>query len=501
MRKEFRLPDPGEGLTEADIVTWLVAPGDTVEVNQAILEIETAKSLVELPCPWEGTVLELLAVEGSTVEVGTPVLAVEVADGEGSPSADGPAEQPVAAAQPSEAQAEDAAGANLVGYGERPAGEGGRRRISRPGAAPASPHGLALSTGEGGAQPPRSANGVWANGVSANGGTRPSSPSPARPTAGSPARPEWSPQADVAQRSSRVLAKPPVRKLAKDMGIDLGAVLPTGPGGLITREDVLGFVSETRADAVALYPGDDPWLVGGAVSADGRQTRVSVRSVRKRTAEAMVASAFTAPHVSVTHTVDMTRTMDLLGRLKETREFRDLRLTPMLFVMKALLIAVDRHPEINASWISETREIVYKHYVNLGIAASTPRGLLVPNIKDAHRLTLKELARELQRLTQEARAGKTSVADMADGTITISNVGAFGIDTGTPILNPGESAILAFGAVREMPWVRDGQIAVAKTATFTLSFDHRLVDGELGARVLADVCAVLEDPGQAMVWS
>lgn len=499
MRKEFRLPDPGEGLADADIVAWLVAPGDHVEVNQTILEIETAKSLVELPCPWTGTVIELLVAEGDNVAVGTPVLAVEVegADGEGSADADRAGSSPAASAGSSPAAGAGGEGdrppigdaayvtaataANLVGYGERSAAPTGRRRITRPDAVAAS-----------GPTPSASGGAPRPDAVAANQPT---------PSAMSPVRAGWSPQADIALRSYRVLAKPPVRKLAKDMGIDLAVVIPTGPGGLITREDLLGFVEETRADAVALYPGDDPWLVGGAVSADGRQTRVPVKSVRRRTAEAMVSSAFSAPHVSVTHTVDMTRTMELLTRLKETREFKDFRLTPLLFVMKALLIAVDRHPEINASWDESTREIVYKHYVNLGLAASTPRGLLVPNIKDAHRLPLKDLAKELRRLTEEARSGTTSLADMTDGTITITNVGAFGIDTGTPILNPGEAAILAFGAVRDMPWVRDGVIVPAKTATFTLSFDHRLVDGELGARVLADVCAVLEDPGQAMVWS
>ena len=241
--------------------------------------------------------------------------------------------------------------------------------------------------------------------------------------------------------------------------------------------------------------------MGGLVSPDGRRTRVPVRSVRRRTAEAMVSSAFTAPHVSVFHTVDVTRTMELLARLKEDREFKDLRLTPLLFAMKALLIAVHRHPEINASWDDEAQEIVYKHYVNLGIAASTNRGLMVPNIKDAHRMTLKELAEGLASLTASARASTLTPADMSDGTITITNVGVFGIDTGTPILNPGESAILAFGAIREMPWVVDGQVVPRHVTQLALSFDHRLVDGELGSRVLADVAKVLQDPGHGLVWS
>ncbi|MFS0701498.1 dihydrolipoamide acetyltransferase family protein, partial [Cellulomonas sp. 179-A 4D5 NHS] len=301
--------------------------------------------------------------------------------------------------------------------------------------------------------------------------------------------------------SERALAKPPVRKLARDLGIDLGSVNPTGPGGIVTREDVVAYQASAQPRALATYAGDDaPWLAQGTVSDDGRQTRVPVKSVRKRTAEAMVASAFTAPHVTVFHTVDVTRTMKLVARLREDREFTDVRVTPLLVAAKALILAVDRHPEINASWDDAAQEIVYKHYVNLGIAAATPRGLVVPNIKDAHRMGLKELAVGIAELTATARAGKTTPTDMSDGTITITNVGVFGIDTGTPILNPGEAAILAFGAIREQPWVHKGKIRVRHVTQLALSFDHRLVDGGLGARVLSDVAKVLEDPAQGLVW-
>jgi len=299
-----------------------------------------------------------------------------------------------------------------------------------------------------------------------------------------------------------VLAKPPVRKLAKDLGVDLATVNATGPGGIVTREDVVARASGNQPQGLATYAADDqPWLKMGTVALDGRTTRVPVRSVRKRTAEAMVASAFTAPHVSVFHTVDVTKTMRLVARLREDREFTDVRVTPLLIAMKALLIAVRRHPEVNASWVDQTQEIVYKHYVNLGIAAQTPRGLVVPNIKDAHRLGLHDLAVALADLTAAARAGQTTPADMSDGTITVTNVGVFGIDTGTPILNPGESAILAFGAIREQPWVHKGKIRKRHVTQLALSFDHRLIDGGLGSRLLADIAAVLEEPGQSLVWS
>jgi len=297
-----------------------------------------------------------------------------------------------------------------------------------------------------------------------------------------------------------VLAKPPVRKLAKDLGVDLAGVHASGPGGIVTREDVVAHAERSTAATLTHYPDDEPWLASGVVSPDGRQTRVPVRSVRKRTAEAMVASAFTAPHVTVLHTVDVTKTMKLVASLKEDRDFADVKVTPLLVAAKAVLLAVKRHPQINASWDDAAQEIVYKHYVNLGIAAATPRGLVVPNIKDAHTLDLLGMAKAIAGLTATARAGRTSVTDMSNGTITITNLGVFGIDTGTPILNPGESGILAFGAIRQQPWVHKGKVKPRWVTTLSFSFDHRLADGELGARFLSDVARVLEEPAHGLVW-
>lgn len=510
--EQFRLPDAGEGLTEAEIVAWQVAVGDRVEINQAIVEIETAKSLVELPSPFAGVVTALLAEPGTTVEVGTPIITVDTdPDGPASPDAaagGGAAGSSTAVADEPPAGATDAAddarahateepgsaggagdgagsGAVLVGYGV--AGHHAGRRARRP-AIPGSPSGSAIA-------PDVPAAAATAQASSAQAPKAPAARAQA-PSGSTPNAPAAAPKAEV----NPVLAKPPVRKLAKDLGVDLSTVTPSGPGGIATREDVLARSRQNEPQTLATYAGDEAWLRSGVVSEDGRSTRVPVRSVRKRTAEAMVASAFSAPHVSVFHTVDVTKTMRLVARLREDREFADVRVTPLLVAMKALLLAVHRHPEINASWNDEAQEIVYKHYVNLGIAASTPRGLIVPNIKDAHRLTLHELALALAELTATARAGKTAPSDMSDGTITITNVGVFGIDTGTPILNPGESAILAFGAIREQPWVHKGKIKVRHVTQLALSFDHRLVDGGLGSRFLADVASVLEDPSQGLVW-
>ncbi|WP_062518243.1 dihydrolipoamide acetyltransferase family protein [Demequina gelatinilytica] len=452
----FHMPDAGEGLTEADVVTWRVAVGDTVEVNQPLVEIETAKSLVELPCPVDGVVTELLVAEGDTVEVGAPIARFDTDPG-GEPAMEVPGgvseadeavpSVPTAEAAEQEAPAPEAesSGAVLVGYG---VSAGSARRRPRK---------------EGALEPV--------------GGAGESSEYP-------------------------VLAKPPVRKLARELGVEITTVTPSGPGGLVTREDVEQAAKARSTRALTTYDTNDdqPWLESGYSSDGGRSTRVPVRSVRKRTAEAMVKSAFTAPHVTVFHTADVTATMDLVKRLKADRDFQDVRVTPLLIVAKALLLAVRRHPEINASWDDEAREIVYKHYVNLGIAASTPRGLLVPNIKDAHRLPLHELAVEIGELTSLARENRTPPGALAGGTISITNVGPLGIDTGTPILNPGESAILAFGAIREQPWVHEGEIKIRWVTQLALSFDHRLVDGELGARVLADVGRVMSDPAQGLVW-
>jgi len=510
--QRFPLPDVGEGLTEAEIIEWRVKPGDVVAVNQTIVEIETAKSLVELPSPWAGTVSALLVEEGVTVDVGTPIIEVETevqrrlgAEERGTrPERNRSLDRPegievetgvAASASASAALAAEASrttaeaaesGSVLVGYGTAEAAAPGRRRRRAAASAPGTASAPAVVTQSGvTAVTHATARAAFEDRRAPDGGAISIPVEPATPAP-----------------HGRVLAKPPVRKLAKDLGVDLTTVPPTGPGGIVTREDVVAHAEAAKPQGLATYADDDqPWLASGSVSPDGRRTRVPVKSVRKRTAEAMVASAFTAPHVTVFHTVDVTKTMKLVASLKEDRDFAGVRVTPLLIAAKAVLMAVKRHPEINASWDDAAQEIVYKHYVNLGIAAATPRGLVVPNVKDAHRLDLLHLARAIADLTATARAGKTSPADMSDGTITITNVGVFGIDTGTPILNPGEAGILALGTIREQPWMHKGKIKPRWITNLALSFDHRLVDGALGARFLADVARVLEDPSRGLVWS
>src|SRR5918993_4682081 len=431
--REFKLPDPGEGLTEAEIVTWHVKAGDTVKVNDVIVEVETAKSLVELPVPFAGTVSALHVAEGDTVEVGTAIISID----DGASSAETP--------PPAEDVEEGLIGgttstgrtAVLVGYGVKQT-EAKRRPRSIPASQPEAPTGERL----------------------------------------------------------RALAKPPVRKLAKDLGVDLGSVAPTGDSGVVTRADV---------EAAAAGTAGTTGTASDVTERGERETRVPVKGVRKMTAQAMVSSAFTAPHVTEWVTVDITATMDLVERLKKDPEFRDVKVTPLLVLAKAMCLAARRNPGVNATWDEDAQEIVLKHYVNLGIAAATPRGLVVPNIKDADRMSMRELAEAIGTLTTTAREGRTQPVDMSGGTLTITNVGVFGIDAGTPILNPGESAIMAFGTVGRRPWVvtgPDGSEAIVArwVTTLALSFDHRLVDGELGSRYLADVAALLADPSRALVW-
>ncbi|MFJ9466406.1 dihydrolipoamide acetyltransferase family protein [Streptomyces caniferus] len=484
--REFKMPDVGEGLTEAEILKWYVQPGDTVTDGQVVCEVETAKAAVELPIPYDGVVHELNFGEGVTVDVGTVIISVDTDPGAGPAAA--PAAPEAAASQDEDAEPQGRQ-AVLVGYGAAPSST--KRRARKPQAGvPAQP------------EPARAAVQAELNG---RGASAPAA-APVIAPAASPAAPV-TPVANGtgAGHLGRPLAKPPVRKLAKDLGIDLAAISPTGPDGIITREDVHAAAapSPVAPGGVAAPVSAAPEAVPaepGLVDAAARERRVPVKGVRKATAQAMVASAFTAPHVTEFITVDVTRTMKLVQELKQDPEMAGLRVNPLLLVAKAFLVAIKRHPEVNASWDEARQEIVYKDYVNLGIAAATPRGLIVPNIKDAGVRTLPQLAAELGDLVATARDGKTSPAAMTGGTVTITNVGVFGVDTGTPILNPGESAILAFGAVKLQPWVHKGKVKARQVTTLALSFDHRLIDGELGSKLLADVAALLERPKRLITW-
>lgn len=430
----FHLPDVGEGLTEAEIVQWRVAPGDTVEVNDVLVEIETAKSLVELPSPFSGTVGELLAPEGETVTVGAAIITIG-----GAADAETPAP-----AQPEPAAASDDGGAVLVGYGT---GAGATSRRKRP-----------------------------------------------------------AERAETVRASVGVVAKPPVRKLARDLGVTLAEVTPTGPAGEVTRDDVVRHAEQAsvfRNIATPTTPAEREQTIPVSAApvpappVGEREEAIPVKGVRKATASGMVRSAYTAPHVSVWTDVDATRTMELVKRLKASPDFADIKVSPLLIMARAVIWAVRRTPLIGAAWIDKedgSAEIRVRNYVNLGIAAATPRGLLVPNIKDAQDLNLRELAKALEKLTLTAREGKTTPADQQGGTITITNIGVFGMDAGTPIINPGESGIVAMGTIRQKPWVVDGEVRPRFVTTVSGSFDHRVIDGDGMSRFIADVASILEEP-------
>ncbi|PRB59159.1 dihydrolipoamide acetyltransferase family protein [Microbacterium sp. MYb45] len=442
--QNFNLPDVGEGLTEAEIVAWKVAPGDTVAINDVICEIETAKSLVELPSPHAGVVGELLVAEGATVEVGAPIITfVTDARDDAGPGVVATAEAPAP---------EEGGGSVLVGYGT---GGGATSRRKRPAE-----------------RPVRSSVGV--------------------------------------------IAKPPIRKLARDLGVDLTAVAATGADGEVTRDDVVKHASQAsvfrnietpewgdvREETVPAPQAAPAGLARGltatrpSAAGDDRTESIPVKGVRKATSSAMVQSAYSAPHVTVWKEVDASRTMELVKRLKASPDYADIKVSPLLIVARAVIWAARRTPMVNAAWIETDAgaEIAVRHYVNLGIAAATPRGLLVPNIKDAQDLSMKDLARALNRLTLTAREGKTPPADQQGGTITITNIGVFGMDAGTPIINPGEAGIVAMGTISQKPWVVDGEVRPRWVTTVAGSFDHRVIDGDGMSRFIADVASVLEEP-------
>jgi pyruvate dehydrogenase E2 component (dihydrolipoamide acetyltransferase) len=441
---EFLLPDVGEGLTEAEIVSWKVAPGDAVHLNDVLCEIETAKSLVELPSPFEGVVDRLLVGEGETVEVGAPIIIVGagpqggVADGgtgiDNVIEVDEEELQPDASVLIEREGDEPRPGAVLVGYGS--AGHGASRRMSQRGQASEAQ----------GRHVPTAADLV------------------------------------PAARAVPVVAKPPIRKLAKDLGVELAQISGTGIAGEITRDDVIRQASQASVFRNIQTP---EWP-------DAREDRIPVKGVRKAIATAMTTSAFTAPHVSLFVDVDATRTMEFVQRLKKSPDFAGVKVSPLLIMAKAIIWAVRRNPTVNSTWTDE--EIIVHHFVNLGVAAATPRGLIVPNVKDVQSMTLLELAGALEQLTITARDGKTQPAQMAGGTITVTNIGVFGMDTGTPILNPGEVAIVALGTIKQKPWVVDGEVRPRFVTTLGASFDHRVVDGDVASRFLADVAAIIEEP-------
>lgn len=513
--KKFNLPDVGEGLTEAEIVSWKVKPGDTVAINDVICEIETAKSLVELPSPYAGTVAELFVPEGITIEVGTAIIGIsDNAPAEPEPAPASPAAEPAPSAEPAGEQVLEAsmygklpedpgtsdagpAGGPLVGSGPKADAVKRRPRKRPEGASTATPAATALPAPAAAVVRPPVVRPAVAPAPTAlplrTPGDQVPAAAPRETMTQTPGLTGLG--ATVSGLVNRVLAKPPVRKIARDLGIDLADVVPTGARGEVTRDDLVSYQAQRDAEVDQA----DTFWGASKKPQDQRVERIPVKGVRKATAKAMVESAFTAPHVSIFVDVDASRTMEFVKRLKASRDFEGIKVSPLLILSKAVIWAAARNPSVNATWVENAdgngnAEIHVKHYMNLGIAAATPRGLMVPNIKDAQDLSLKELALALNELASTARAGKTQPSQMQGGSLTITNVGALGIDTGTPIINPGEVAIVAFGTIKQKPWVLDGEVIPRWITTLGGSFDHRVVDGDLSARFMADVASILEEP-------
>ena len=443
--REFLLPDVGEGLTEAEIVGWRIAVGDAVDVNQPIVDIETAKAVVELPCPFAGRVTALLVEPGAVVPVGTPILAIEVSERE-----------PV-----------------LVGYGVDHS-TGHRRRLR-------------------GAKAPQQ--------VGAKAPQQVGAKAPQQVGAKAPQQESGVPEGVP---SGKPLAKPPVRALARELGVDLTRITPTGPHGDVTRDDVRHAADRSAAMSSAAMSSAAMSSSAMPVSSHVVDTerrvrgeRVAVRSVQRQMAQAMVRSIATAPHVTEWVDVDVSATVSLVHRLREDPEYDGVRVTPLTIAAAAVIRAIRRTPIVNASWVDladGSAEIEMYPFINLGLAVASERGLVVPHVPDAGGLSLAGLARAITSLTDRAREGRLTPADSTGGTITITNIGVFGIDGGTPILNPGEAAILALGRIIDRPWVVDGGLAVRPVMQLSLSFDHRIVDGSAGSTFLADIAAFLHRP-------
>lgn len=495
---EFRLPDLGEGLADAELVSWSVSVGDAVELNQTIAEVETAKAVVALPSPFAGQVVELLAQPGETVLVGAPLIRVRNDEAAPASQQSGTNGAEVSGDAPGAGRT-----AVLVGYG--PEGETVSRR-RRPVAATSvateenSSQRSSASTSGSQAEEPvarrATAQTVFADRAESTAmqDVSASSVGDEAAEAFSPTRPPLA--------TTRAAATPAARRLARELGIDLWFVAGSGPDGAVTVEDVRGAVpvsqprtpaGQPQATQVATAPaGTEPDT--GVIRPPAREVRTPISGIRKRTAAAMLASARSIPQASTFVTLDCTASMELLDHLRSTKSFAGLTLTPLALVARSVLAALVEFPEMNVYWDEANQEIVTKHYVNLGVAVATDRGLLVPNIKEAQSLNLRDLTREIGWLAETARAGRASPTDLRGGTFTITNVGVFGVDTGVPLVNPGEAAILCLGSIRKRPWVFRDELAVRWVTTLGISFDHRMIDGELASRFLSTTASLLEDP-------
>ncbi|MGJ9402902.1 dihydrolipoamide acetyltransferase family protein [Arthrobacter sp. KK5.5] len=450
--KTFLLPDLGEGLTEAEIVSWLVEVGQTVAVDQPIVEVETAKSMVEVPSPFAGVVSELFGAAGDTMDVGKPL--VSISDGAGEAyreeeraGATAPSAEPAAPAEASPKE-ESGSGNVLIGYGT-PGGSGATRRTRRPRVA--APAAIAKT--------------------------------------------------EAAQTTTAPLVVSPlVRKLAREHGIDVARIAGSGPRGLVLRHDVESAIG-TATDTAPPTDAAPPTKQSGDLDARSGlgMSRMPVKGVRKSIAQAMTRSRAEIPEATVWVDVDATALVEMRGALKKVNPTGAPGL--LAFIARFVLAGLAKYPELNTrveTAADGSQEIVSFDGVNLGFAAQTDRGLMVPSIRQADRLSARELDAELKRLAGVAREGKATPADLTSGTFTLNNYGVFGVDGSAAIINYPEAAILGVGRIIDRPWVVDGQLAIRKVTELTLTFDHRVCDGGTAGGFLRYVADAIENPGSVL---
>ncbi|MCW2132250.1 dihydrolipoamide acetyltransferase family protein [Arthrobacter sp. VKM Ac-2550] len=519
-RQIFNLPDLGEGLTDAELVNWLVNVGDEIRVDQPIAEVETAKSMVEVPSPYAGTVAELHGAAGETIDVGKPLISVDAAGSAGpaggSTSAAGSARAAEAhpdaeayrnekraglqaPAEPAEPAEESGSGNVLIGYGT-PGGHGGARRTRRPKGSPgaragtaapvAEPRTVSASAPAVAAAPDRAPRAAVAQAVRSAEAGEPGAPATAAPSNGS-APIGLAPQ----------VVSPLVRKLARDGGLSISEMQGSGPGGLILRRDVEAALAGSSGSRTAVGSADaastsvaDAGAETDARTGLGIATRTPMKGVRKTVAAAMSQSRREIPEATVWVDVDATALLEMRAALKK----RDPDSTPGLlaFIARFVTAGLAKFPELNTRL--ENDEIVGFDGVNLGFAAQTERGLMVPSIRGADKLSARELDAEIRRLAAVAREGKATPAELTSGTFTLNNYGVFGVDGSAAIINYPEVAILGVGRIIDKPWVVDGQLAVRKVTELSLAFDHRVCDGGTAGGFLRYVADAIESPGTVL---
>ena len=500
--REFRLPDVGEGVAEGEIVRWLVSVGDTVTEDQPVAEVETDKAIVEIPAPVDGTVAELRADEGEVVPVGEVIIVFDTdATGPGQ-AGTGEAHEPEATAEPEHEPEPESSPEPPTDHGgatERP-GDAEEAAEAATGRVFAPPHvrrlarelGVSLASVDGSGPGGRVTEGDVRAATDADTAAEPAAAEPPP----EPTDAETAPPQPGAADRDRTLAAPATRKVARDLGVDIDAVpaVDRREGAAFVDADAVRAYAESKHGATA-----EERTAMGEVEPGEREERIPYRGIRRTIGEHMEESAYTAPHVTHHDIVDVDGLVRAREEMKPRAADRGIALTYMPFIMKAVVAALKEFPDLNASLDEEAEEIVRKHYYNIGIATATDDGLLVPVVRNVDEKGLLQLASEVEEFSERARDRSISREEMQGGTFSITNVGAIGGEYGTPIINYPEVGILALGAIRERPWVEDGEVVARHTLPLSLSFDHRVLDGAVASRFTNRLKEYLRTPALLLI--